>query len=133
MTMGMDDCTEEEQTTSPHTDSILEFQPSSGEALRLEHDQPHNGNPFRLSTQTAENEFLEPISPDGEKRYDKSNDLKSQIPPTRYPYPPSAIMTPAVYEEMQRATRERKRAQKQKLLGPFRELFLKVQPLRTDV
>lgn len=146
MTMGMDDCAEEEdqQTRSPHTNSILESQPSSGEALPLEHDQLRNGNPFQLSTKAPEHECLEPVSPHGEKisetmdlqqkaADDENNNWKSQTPPTHYPYPPSAIMTPAVYEEMQRATRERKRARKQKLLGPFRELFLKVQPLRTQV
>lgn len=138
MTMGMDDCTEEvEQIDSSNM-------PSSGEGLPLEHGRQHNRNSCQLSTNTPEHESLEPVLSHTERRSstmelpkeklnEKHEDLKPQLPPTHYPHPPSAIMTPAVYKEMQRATRERKRARKQKLLGPFRALFLKVQPLRTEV
>ncbi|KAJ5380926.1 uncharacterized protein N7496_003354 [Penicillium cataractarum] len=124
MTMGMDDRIEDtEQMESSTRDSILESRPSYGEARQksLEPVLPHTER--RSNTTEPSKNTLD----------EDHEDLKSQILPTTYPHPPSAIMTPAVYKEMQRAARERKRARKQKLLGPFRALFLKVQPLRTEV
>lgn len=55
---------------------------------------------------------------------------QEDIPSIIYPRPPPQIMTPRVYQDMQRATRERKLARRQRILGPLRSLFSKGQPLR---
>ena len=47
-----------------------------------------------------------------------------------HPRPPPQIMTPLVYQDMQRAALERKLARRQKILGPWRSLFSKRQPFR---
>jgi hypothetical protein len=47
-----------------------------------------------------------------------------------YLRPPPQIMTPSVYQDMQRATRERKLARRQRVLGALRSFFSKGQPLR---
>lgn len=52
------------------------------------------------------------------------------IPSIIYPRPPPQVMTPRVYQDMQRATGERKLARRQRILGPLRSLFSKGQPLR---
>lgn len=141
MTMGMDDCTEEiEQREGLTTDATLESQPLSGEAMFLERDEPSTSTSFPLASRMSGSESThttchpqrtKPGTTDATKRsLDKDEDFNPESPFPHCPQPPSLIMTPSVYEDMQRETRERKRARKQKILGPFRTLFLKVQPLR---
>jgi hypothetical protein len=141
MTMGMDDCPEEiEQMEGLNTAPMLESQSISGKAVPLERDEPPTPTSFPLASWMSGNEptrttchpqETKQCTIDATKRsLDEDEDFKLEWPFTHCPQPPSLIMTPSVYKDMQRASRERKRARKQKLLGPFRTLYLKVQPLR---
>lgn len=56
--------------------------------------------------------------------------MDTQLSSIPHPRPPPQIMTPSVYKEMQRATRERKRARRQRLWEPVRSFFSKSLPLR---
>ncbi|KAJ5906158.1 uncharacterized protein N7473_003074 [Penicillium subrubescens] len=141
MTMGMDDCKEEiEQMGDLKTDPMPESQPMSGEAMPFERDEPSTPTLFPLAARMAGNESTRTTchpqetiqrTKDATKRgLDEDEDFKPDSPFTPCLQPPSLILTPSVHKDMQRETRERKRARQQKLLGPFRTLFLKVQPLR---
>lgn len=59
--------------------------------------------------------------------YDNSGTTEKEtdfaIPSTYQPQPPSHVMTPLVYMEMQRATRERKLSRQRSLWQPLRSLF----------
>ena len=65
------------------------------------------------------------------KPYD-SQSLRSQSSSSaaRGPRPPSPIITPTVYKEMQRAVQAKKQARKRRMLAPFRALFGSIQPMR---
>jgi hypothetical protein len=131
MNMGMDGHIEE-------TETMPESYSRSGEALSLEHRQGPYQTSSELSSQIP---ALEPVVSCSRERGSNAIDqpetgvdnekdnLEVQPPFITCPRPSSLIMTPSVYEEMQRATRERKRARRQKLLGPFRALFFKGHPL----
>lgn len=56
--------------------------------------------------------------------------MDAQIASSPHSRPPPQIMTPSVYKEMQRFTRERKRARRSRFWEPFRSLFSKSLPLR---
>jgi hypothetical protein len=142
MKMGMDDYTEEaERMKSLNTDPTPEFQPNPVEVMPIEHNQ-HTAQPSLPSaSEISQHGPLQPVytrqimeqgTTDSTKRSldGKNEDLEPQLPTTCYLRPPSPIMTPSVYKELQRATREKKQAQRTKLFGPFRALFLKAQPLR---
>lgn len=140
MTMRMDDCTEVvEQMEGLNSDPMLESQPISGGAMPLERDELSTPASFPLTSRMSETESTrttchpqktEQRTIAATKRsLDKDEDFKPESPFTHCPPPPPLIMTPSVYKDMQRATRERKRARKHKLLGPFRTLFLKAPPL----
>lgn len=137
MTMGMDDCAEETKQLYPsNTDPTSKSQSKSVGAMLIEHR--HTIQPsFPLSSIISEHESIqtvysghtmEQVTTDSMKRSlnGKTEELEPQLPFTSYLHPPSPIMTPSVYKEMHRATRERKRTRKQKFLGPLRSLFLKV-------
>ncbi|KAJ5216215.1 uncharacterized protein N7498_002622 [Penicillium cinerascens] len=69
-------------------------------------------------------------SAEGSATLYESNFLTDEdIPSILYPQPPPQIMTPRVYQEMQRATRERQLARRQRILGPLRSLFSERQSL----
>jgi hypothetical protein len=141
MTMGTNNGTEEiEQREGLNTDPTLESQRISGDAMPLERDEPSTLTSVPLASRMSGSEStqspchfqeMKQRTKDATKRsLDEDEDFKPESPFTHCPQPPPLIMTPSVYKDMQRETRERKRARKQKLLGPFRILFLKVQPLR---
>lgn len=142
MKMGIDDYTEEaERIKSLNTDPTPGFQPNPVEVMPVEHSQ-HTAQPSLSSASEISQhgslqavhtrQIMEQGTTDPTKRSldGKNEDLEPQLPTTRYPRPPSPIMTPSVYKELQRTTREKRQAQKTKLFSPFRFLFSKAQPLR---
>ena len=142
MKMGMDDETEEaERMKSLNTDPTPKFQPNPVEVMPIEYTQ-HTAQPSLPSaSEISQHVSLQPVytrkvmeqdTTDSTKRSldGKNEDFEPQLPTTCYLRPPSPIMTPSVYKELHRATREKKQAQRTKLFGPFRALFLKAQPLR---
>lgn len=139
---GIDDYTEEaEQIKSLNTNPTPECQPDPVEVMSIEHSQ-HTAPPSLPSgSEIPQHGSLQPVyagqimeqgTTDSTKRSPegKNEDLEPQLPTTHYPRPPSPIMTPSVYKELQRTTREKKKAPKAKLFSPFRFLFSKAQPLR---
>lgn len=141
MKMGIDDYTEEaERIKGSNTDPTPEFQPNPVEVMPIEHSQHTTQPSLPSASETSQHESPQLVytrqmeqgttdstktSPEG-----RNIDLEPQLPTTRYPRPPSPIMTPSVYQELQRTNREKKQAQKAKLFSPFRFLFSKAQPLR---
>ncbi|KAF3389114.1 hypothetical protein F1880_003577 [Penicillium rolfsii] len=137
MTMKMDDCTEKmKQMESLSADPMLETEPISGEAMAPLGRPPMSSHLASTmsgnhSTQTTYHpqETGQGTIEKTTRRLDEIEDSKFESRFTPCPQPPPLIMTPSVYRDMQRATQEKKRAQKEKLLGPFRKLLCKVQPL----
>ncbi|KAF7734466.1 Uncharacterized protein PECH_007984 [Penicillium ucsense] len=104
-----------------HTDHPSAQSPSSYEHQQFHHHQ--QDSPYSDARQDAINSAM------WTRPYD-SQSIWSQSSSAPGPRPPSPIMTPTVYKEMQRAVQAKKQARKRKILAPFRALFGSVQPMR---
>ncbi|KAJ5136728.1 hypothetical protein N7448_005282 [Penicillium atrosanguineum] len=116
----------------------------SMDMLEAEQDYLADAQPRVGCTDSSNNDQKEPapedqqigskalngIIQDRTRSYENIYFGQDNTPAIIHPRPPPHIMTPLVYQDMQRVALERKLARRQKVLGPIRSLFSKGQPLR---
>lgn len=117
MTMGMREI-EGEHLANAHSGVECSDSPSNGQKETVPKDQ-HTHSKVRNRSML-----------DRPRSFENFHFGENNTPSIIYPRPPPQIMTPLVYQGMQRDALERKLARRQKILGPLRSLFSKGQPFR---
>lgn len=119
------------------TGKLLERPPatatqSNSELPRRQTPTSSRESPKAPEITTAEHTNLSPIISEAQTSDKKAGtrSIESRIASTSHPQPPPQVLTPSIYQDMQRARQERKRVRRQKIWEPIRSLFSRSQSLR---
>lgn len=114
---------------TPKRGPVIAMQPGS------EHSRGQNHIPSRQSPRSPEAIAAEHTDSfsigHGSQTTKEEADMHSvKIAPTTHPRPPPHVLTPSIYQEVQRVKQEHKRARRQRFWGHLWSFFSRSQPLR---